>query len=115
MKHLPFACMQAIQIQTDSLKVHYRLAQAYFNVGQYQQCHATCQAALEIKPGAKQLRQLCQLAADIIRTSFMAYRNHELDQAVATFDQAAFQQVSKQHGLSCFCCGFVFTSTLWQT
>lgn len=86
--------MQAMQMQPESLSVHYRLAQAYLNVGQYQQCHATCQAALKIKPGARQLRQLGQLAADMIRTNFMAYRHCELDQAIATMNQAALQQVS---------------------
>lgn len=86
--------MQAMQMQPDSLKVRYRLAQAYLNVGQYQQCYATCQAALEIKPGARQLRQVCQLAADMIRANFMVYRNYELDRAVATVNQTALQQVS---------------------
>ena len=92
-----------MQIQPDNLKVHYRLAQAYLNVGQYQQCHATCQAALEIKPNVRQLVQLCQLAADMIRTQFMAYRKYKLDQAIATVNQVALQQVSVQLNPEHFC------------
>lgn len=86
--------MQALQIHPDNVKCHYRLAQAYLHLGQYQQCLATCQAALEIKPGAKQLMQLCQLAADMIRTRFMTDRTFEIDQAITTVKQAAHQQVS---------------------
>lgn len=103
MEQLLFVHMQAMQMQPDGVKVHYRLAQAYSNVGQYQQCHATCQAALEIKPRAEQLMQLRQLAEDMIRSNFMTYRNCELGRAIATVNQAALQQVSWQLHLEHFC------------
>lgn len=95
--------MQALQIHPDNVKLHYRLAQAYLHLGQYQQCLVTCQAALEIKPGAKQLRQLCQLAADMTRITFMTDRTFEIDQAITTVQQAAHQQVSQQLHPKRFC------------
>lgn len=85
--------MQALQFEPENITAHYRLAQACFHIGQYKQCLDACQAALEIKPGAKQPRQLHQMAADFIRSDFMTRRNPEIDQALAAANQAARQQV----------------------
>ncbi|KAL3160304.1 molecular chaperone [Trebouxia sp. C0009 RCD-2024] len=83
---------QALQCQPDNVTAHYRLAQACFHAGQYKQCLNACQAALEIKPGAKQPRQLHQMAADFIRSNFMTHRNPEIGQAIVAANQAALQQ-----------------------
>ena len=85
--------VQALYLQPDNITAHYRLAQACFHVGQYKQSLDACQAALKIKPGARQPRQLHQLAADVIRSDFVTHRKPEVDQAIAATSQAALQQV----------------------
>ena len=85
--------MQALYLQPDNITAHYRLAQACFHVRQYKQCLNACQAALKIKPGARQPRQLHQLAADLIRSDFLTHRNPEVEQAIAATSQAALQEV----------------------
>ena len=96
---------QAIQLQPDSVKALYRLAQAQHSLKLYKQCIQSCSAALKIRPAAAQLHCLLQRATDALRLEFLTTRHPDVEQALGQAASTAAQQVTKlrirQHG-RCF-------------